>query len=52
MKPTFQLKPGETPSASIIRLYKHIRRLDRDHEPCGRYAAQVKSKQARLRAVK
>lgn len=56
MKPTINIKPGESAPMAIIRLYKHIRRLDRDYEPCGRYAAQVKSKQAqlktRLRAIK
>lgn len=52
MKPTINLKPGESPTAAIIRLYKHIRRIDRSYQPGSQYAGKAKARCARLRVVK
>lgn len=52
MKPTINLKPGESASTAIIRLFKHIRRIDRGYEPGSQYAGKVKARAARLRVVK
>lgn len=52
MKPTMNLKPGESPAAAIIRLYKHIRRLDPGHKPGSHYAGKAMARRAHLRVVK
>lgn len=52
MKPTIKLKPGESPSAAILRLHKHIRRMNRGYEPGSQYASRVNMQRAKLRVVK
>lgn len=52
MKPTINLKPGESSAAAIIRLYKHIRRIDRSYKPGSHYAGKAMVRHAHLRVVK
>lgn len=52
MKPTINLKHGESASMAIIRLHKHIRRIDRRSQPDSQYAERVKARRAQLRVVK
>ncbi len=49
MKPTIHLKPGETASAAILRLHKHIRRMNPSYQPTPGYAAGAKNKLAAAR---
>jgi hypothetical protein len=51
MKPNFKLKPGESASDAITRLYRHIRQIDRNYQPRSHYASHVKVKQATCRPV-
>lgn len=46
MRPNFTLHPYETPSAAIVRLYKHIRTIKPGHLPKSHYAKSVQSKKA------
>lgn len=52
MKPTIKLKPGESPLAAILRLHKHIRRMNRGYVPGSQYAARVNVRRAKLHVVR
>ncbi|ADI28518.1 hypothetical protein [Methylotenera versatilis] len=45
-RPNFNLHTNETPSAAILRLYKHIRAIKRDYEPQSHFAARIQHKKA------
>lgn len=49
MKPTIQLRTGESPSAATIRLYRHIRKIQRDYQPSSHYTGRVQVKHATRR---
>lgn len=49
MKPTINIKPGESTSMVFIRLYRHIRTLSPGNQPGSHYASHVRIKQATRR---
>lgn len=52
MKPTINLKPGESPSAAMLRLYKCIRRIDRSYQPGSLCIVKANVRRAKLRVVR
>lgn len=44
MKPNFKLHHNENPSLAIVRLYKHIRTMQRDYVPISHFAKEVQAK--------
>lgn len=49
MKPTIQLRPGESPSAAITRLYRHIRKIQHNYQPSSHYTSRAQLKHATRR---
>jgi isocitrate lyase len=47
MKPDMKLHPNESISAVIMRIHRHIRRLQADYKPKSHYAAKQQAKHAR-----
>ncbi len=46
MKPTINIKPGESTSMVFIRLYRHIRTLSPGNQPTSHYSSRVNNRKA------
>jgi len=45
-RPQFQMHPGESISATITRMYKHVRSIQADIKPGSHYASRIAYKKA------